>query len=78
MLGEQLDQVRLSDLTAGDVQAALVTPPSPMSALTARIPSDMRVRAIHGEEQDDLVARHFAPLVKPPRKAWRAIAEGSG
>ena len=66
-LREELGTVRLTDLTAGRVQAALRAMASRMSTRTVQIAHNVLVRAIRHAERDDLVGRNVAALVKPPR-----------
>ena len=66
-LREELGTVRLTDLTAGDVQVALAAMASRVSTRTVQIAHNVLVRAIRQAERDDLVARNVAALVKPPR-----------
>jgi integrase len=67
VLREQLGTVRLTDLTAGDVQAALTAMAAKMSTRTVQISHNVLVRAIRHAERDDLVPRNVAALVKPPK-----------
>jgi integrase len=67
VLREQLGTVRLTNLTAGDVQAALTAMAARMSTRTVQISHNVLVRAIRHAERDDLVARNVAALVKPPK-----------
>jgi integrase len=66
-LREELGTVRLIDLTAGRVQAALRAMASRMSSRTVQIAHNVLVRAIRQAERDDLVGRNVAALVKPPK-----------
>ena len=66
-LREELGTVRLTDLTAGDVQKALAAMASRSSTRTVQIAHNVLVRAIRQAERDDLVARNVAALVKPPK-----------
>ena len=66
-LREELGTVRLTDLTAGRVQAALRAMASRMSSRTVQIAHNVLVRAIRQAERDDLVGRNVAALVKPPK-----------
>ena len=59
--------VKLRDLTAGDVQNALIALASRMSSRTVQISRNVLVRAIRQAERDGLAARNVAALVKPPR-----------
>ena len=66
-LREELGTVRLTDLTAGDVQVALAAIASRVSTRTVQIAHNVLVRAIRQAERDDLVGRNVAALVKPPK-----------
>jgi integrase len=66
-LRQQLGTVRLTDLTASDVQAALTAIAARMSTRTVQISHNVLVRAIRHAERDDLVARNVAALVRPPK-----------
>jgi integrase len=66
-LGEELGTVRLTDLTAGDVQTALTAVASRSSTRTVQIAHDVLVRTIRQAERDDLVGRNVAALVEPPK-----------
>ena len=66
-LTEQLGAVRLTELTAGDVQGALAAMAPRLSTRTLQIAHNVLVRAIRQAERDDLVARNVAALVKPPK-----------
>ena len=66
-LRQQLGTVRLTDLTAGDVQAAPTAGAVRTSTRTVQISHNVLVRAIRHAERDDLVARDVAALVKPPK-----------
>ena len=66
-LREELGTVRLTDLTAGDVQVALAAMASRVSTRTVQIAHNVLVRAIRQAERDDLVGRNVAALVKPPK-----------
>jgi integrase len=67
VLREQLGNARLTDLTAGDVHAALTALAPRLSTRTVQISHNVLVRAIRHAERDDLVARNVAALVKPPK-----------
>jgi len=67
MLREQLGTVRLRELTAGDVQAALTALASRVSTRTVQISRNVLARAIRHAERDGLVARNVATLIKLPR-----------
>lgn len=66
-LKEQLGTVRLTDLTAGNVQAVLTAMAAGLSTRTVQISHNVLVRAIRHAERDDLVARNVAALIKPPK-----------
>jgi integrase len=66
-LREELGSVRLTELTAADVQAALTAMASRLSSRTVQIAHNVLVRAIRHAERDDLVGRNVAALVKPPK-----------
>ena len=66
-LRQQLGTVRLTDLTAGDVQAAPTAGAVRTSTRTVQISHNVLVRAIRHAERDDLIARNVAALVKPPK-----------
>jgi integrase len=66
-LREELGSVRLTDLTAADVQKALTSIASRVSTRTVQITHNVLVRAIRQAERDDLVGRNVASLVKPPK-----------
>lgn len=66
-LREELGSVRLTDLTAADVQKALTSMASRVSTRTVQIAHNVLVRAIRQAERDDLVGRNVASLVKPPK-----------
>jgi integrase len=66
-LGEELGTVRLTDLTAGDVQTALTAVASRSSTRTVQIAHNVLVRTIRQAERDDLVGRNVAALVEPPK-----------
>jgi len=66
-LNEELGAVRLTELTAGDVQGALAAMAPRLSTRTLQIAHNVLVRAIRQAERDDLVARNVAALVKPPK-----------
>ena len=66
-LGEQLGAIRLTALTAGDVEAALAVLASKVSTRTVQISRNVLVRAIRHAERHDLVGRNVAALVKAPR-----------
>ena len=62
-LREELGAVRLTELTAGDVQGALGALASRLSTRTVQIAHNVLVRAIRQAERDDLVGRNVAALV---------------
>jgi integrase len=66
-LREELGTVRLTELTAGDVQGALGALAARLSSRTVQIAHNVLVRAIRQAERDDLVGRNVAALVKPPK-----------
>jgi hypothetical protein len=81
MLRAQLGTVRLRELTAGDVQAALTALAARVSTRTVQITHNVLARAIRHAERDGLVARNVATLVnflggsgpggRPNRSPWR-------
>jgi integrase len=66
-LVEQIGSVKLSALTAGDVDMALKALAANVSTRTVQIAHNVLVRAIQHAERHDLVGRNVAALVKPPR-----------
>ena len=64
---EELGTVRLTELTAADVQRALAAMAPRVSTRTVQIAHNVLVRAIRQAERDDLVGRNVAALVKPPK-----------
>jgi len=66
-LREELGTVRLTDLTAGDVQGALAAQAARLSSRTVQIAHNVLLRAIRQAERDDLVGRNVAALVRPPK-----------
>jgi integrase len=66
-LREELGTVRLTELTAGDVQGALGALAARLSSRTVQIAHNVLARAIRQAERDDLVGRNVAALVKPPK-----------
>jgi hypothetical protein len=66
-LDEELGAVRLTELTARDVQSALAAMASRLSTRTLQIDHNVLVRAIRQAERDDLVARNVAAPVDAPR-----------
>lgn len=67
MLRAQLGNVRLWELSAGDVQAALTALASRVSTRTVQIARNVLARAIRHAERDGLAARNVAALVKAPK-----------
>jgi integrase len=66
-LCEELGAVRLTELTASDVQGALTALASRLSTRTVQIAHNVLVRAIRHAERDDLVGRNVAALVDAPK-----------
>jgi integrase len=66
-LREELGAVRLTDLTARDVQKALTAMASRVSTRTVQIAHNVLVRTIRQAERDDLVGRNVAALIKQPK-----------
>jgi integrase len=66
-LRELLASVRLTELTAGDVESALRAIAADASTRTVQISHNVLVRAIRHAERHDLVGRNVAALVKPPK-----------
>ena len=66
-LRAHLGSVRLTELTAGDVEMALTAVAVRASTRTVQISHNVLVRAIRHAERHDLVGRHVAALVKPPK-----------
>ena len=66
-LDEELGAVRLTELTASDVQRALAAMASRLSTRTVQIAHNVLVRAIRQAERDDLVGRNVAALVDTPK-----------
>jgi integrase len=66
-LRDQLGTVRLTDLTAGDVQAALTAMAAGLSTRTVQVSRNVLVRTIRHAERDNLITRNVAALVKPPK-----------
>jgi integrase len=66
-LRELLDDVKLRNLTAGDVQQALDTLSARLSTRSLQIIRNCLERAIRHAEIRDLVGRNVAALVKAPR-----------
>ena len=67
MVRERLGTIRLRELTAGDVQAALAALASGASTRTVQISRNVLIRAIQLAERDGLIGRNVAALVKPPK-----------
>jgi integrase len=65
-LNEQLGTVKLSALTAGDVETGLAALAAKNSTRTVQIAHNVLVRSIRHAERHDLVGRNVAALVKPP------------
>jgi hypothetical protein len=61
-LREELGSVRLTDLTAADVQKALTSIASRVSTRTVQIAHNVLVRAIRQAERDDLATRQYAQI----------------
>jgi hypothetical protein len=66
-LRAHLGALRLTELTAGDVEKALTALAASVSTRTVQIPHNVLVRAIRRAERHDLVGRNVASLVKPPK-----------
>jgi hypothetical protein len=66
-LSEELGKVRLTELTASDVQGALAALATRLSTRTVQIAHNVLVRAIRHAERDDLVGRNVAALVDAPK-----------
>jgi integrase len=66
-LNEELGFVRLTELTASDVQRALTALAAGLSTRTMQIAHNVLVRAIRHAERDDLVGRNVAALVDSPK-----------
>jgi integrase len=66
-LTEELGKVRLTELTASDVQRALTALAARSSTRTVQIAHNVLVRAIRHAERDDLVGRNVAALVDAPK-----------
>jgi len=66
-LDEELGAVRLTELTASDVQRALAAMAPRLSTRTVQIAHNVLVRAIRQAERDDLVGRNVAALVDTPK-----------
>jgi integrase len=66
-LNEELGKIKLTELTASNVQAALATLAERLSTRTVQIAHNVLVRAIRHAERDDLVGRNVAALVDAPK-----------
>jgi integrase len=66
-LNEELGNVRLTELTASNVQGALSALAERLSTRTVQIAHNVLVRAIRHAERDDLVGRNVAALVDAPK-----------
>lgn len=66
-LAEELGAVKLTELTASDVQRALAAMAPRLSTRTLQIARNVLVHAIRQPERDDLVGRNVAALVDTPR-----------
>jgi integrase len=66
-LTEELGSVKLTALTASDVQQALAAMAPRLSTRTLQIAHNVLERAIRQAERDDLVGRNVAALVDTPR-----------
>jgi hypothetical protein len=66
-LTEQLGTVRLTELTAADVQGALSAMAPGRSTRTLEIAHNVLVPAVRQAERDDLVGRNVAALVDTPK-----------
>jgi integrase len=66
-LVDELGLVRLTELTASDVQRALAAMAPRLSTRTLQIAHNVLVRAIRLAERDDLVGRNVAALVDTPK-----------
>ncbi len=66
-LRDELGSVRLTELTASDVQGALEAMAARLSTRALQIAHNVLVRAIRHAERDDLVGRNVAALVKSPK-----------
>lgn len=71
-LTEELGGVRLTELTASDVQKALTALAAKSSTRTVQIAHNVLVRAIRHAERDDLVGRNVAALIKNLPKGKQA------
>ena len=66
-LNEELGKIRLTELNASHVQAALAALAARLSTRTVQIAHNVLVRAIRHAERDDLVGRNVAALVDAPK-----------
>jgi integrase len=66
-LRAEIGDVKLRELTAGDVQAALKHLAARMSTRSVQISHNVLARAIRHAEARDLVGRNVAALIKPPK-----------
>jgi integrase len=66
-LNEELGKIRLTELTASNVQEALAALAARLSTRTMQIAHNVLVRAIRHAERDDLVGRNVAALVDAPK-----------
>jgi integrase len=66
-LNEELGKIRLTELTASNVQQALAALAARLSTRTVQIAHNVLVRAIRHAERDDLVGRNVAALVDAPK-----------
>jgi site-specific recombinase XerD len=64
---EELGKIRLTELTASNVQEALAALAARLSTRTVQIAHNVLVRAIRHAERDDLVGRNVAALVDAPK-----------
>ena len=66
-LNEELGRIRLTELTASDVEGALAALATRLSTRTVQIAHNVLVRAVRHAERDDLVGRNVAALVDAPK-----------
>jgi integrase len=66
-LHEELGKIRLTELTASNVQDALAALAARLSTRTVQIAHNVLVRAVRHAERDDLVGRNVAALVDAPK-----------
>jgi hypothetical protein len=69
-LREELGTVRLTDLTAGNVQGALTALAARSSSRTVQIAHNVLVRAIRQAERDDLGRPQCCGTTRPRRPSW--------